>query len=415
MNSKARLQRTIERVRSEPGLGRNVAIVAILITLALTTGGIILAHQRVNWPWDNKHYFYASFEDVPGVSANHGQEVRIAGVKVGLIDSASVDEDGHARLKLSVDPKYPVYDNATVVLRPKSPLNEMYVELNPGGAPGTPLGNGGKLAITNSQRPVQVDEVLQHLDPSTRDALTTLLSQSDVALANADKYLPSGLDTTDALVRKLSPVLDSLATRRTTITRLVTAVQQISTAVGGDDGRLTSLASSLQATLDALGQGRGSLDATLRQLPDLTSRLKEATDAVQSLSGQLNPTLDNLKAASSTLPKALERVTATVDQAGRTIDQLAPVLTAARPLTRDLRPLTASLASAMPDLQATVRRLDPVTSALVKYLPDLGAFTINTRSVMSLRDANGGILRGILEITPNAIPAGLLPELSQPK
>lgn len=407
MNVTARVRRTLERVRNEPGLGRNVTVVGLLILLAATTGGIILAHQRVNWPWQERHFFYAAFEDVPGVSANHGQEVRIAGVKVGQIESASVDEDGHAQLKLSLSPKYRVYDNATVVLRPKSPLNEMYVELNPGGSPGHPLPEGGKLPVTNSQRPVQVDEVLNHLDGNTRDALTSLLSQSDVALANADTYLPSGLSSADALVRKLTPVVEALDTRRTTITQLVTALQQIATAVGKDDGRLTRLADALQQTLDAMGERKGSLDATLRQLPDLTTKLRQATDAVQGLSAQLDPTLDNLRSATDTLPKALDRVTATVDQAGKTIDQLTPVLTSARPVVRDLRPLVGSLGIAVPDLKATALRLDPVTSAVVKYLPDIGAFFLNTRNVTGLRDANGGIFRGLLEVTPSTLPGGL--------
>jgi phospholipid/cholesterol/gamma-HCH transport system substrate-binding protein len=407
-----RLRRTYDRVRTEPGLGRNVIVFGVLIALAGVTGVVILANQRVNWPWQERFDFYASFEDTPGVSANHGQEVRIAGISVGQIGSATVDDDGHARLRLSIEPQYKVYDNATVVLRPKSPLNEMYVELNPGGTPGHRLPSGGHLAITNSQRPIQVDEVFGHLDGDARRALSSLLAESDAALVNADQYLPRSLNATDALARQLTPVVDALSTRRAAIQRLVTALQQISSAVGGDDRRLSRLATSLQRTLGAVGEGRSALNATLRQVPDLTTQLRDATDAVQELSAQLDPTLDSLKDASRALPQALSRVTRTVDQAGDTIDQLQPVLTAAVPVVRDLRPLTTDLVQALPDLRSITQRADPVTAAAIKYLPDLGAFTLNTRSVTSLRDANGGILRGLLEITPSTIPAGLLPSLN---
>jgi phospholipid/cholesterol/gamma-HCH transport system substrate-binding protein len=45
-----------------------------------------------------------------------------------------------------------------------------------------------------------------------------------------------------------------------------------------------------------------------------------------------------------------------------------------------------------------------MTNALLPYLPDLAAFTIQTRSIVSLEDANGGILRGIAPITAQTLP-----------
>jgi phospholipid/cholesterol/gamma-HCH transport system substrate-binding protein len=408
-----RISRTLERVATEPGLKRNVITLVALIALASVSGGIILGHQRVSWPWHHDFVVYAAFQDVPGVSADHGQEVRIAGVRVGDIESASVDADGHAEVKLSLSPNYKIYSNATVVLRPKSPLNEMYIELSPGSPPaGKQLKSGGHLSITNSQRPIEVDEALDHLDANAQSALTTLLSESDAALANAGQELPAGVRATDLLTKQLAPVMTSLATRRATIQKLVTSLQEISTAVGGDDTRLTSLVTSLQKTLDAVGGGSNALDSTLGQLPDLSTQLKSATDAVQELSTQLNPALDNLRQASGALPPALRSLTNTIDQAGVTIGQLSPVIADAAPVVRSLRPLVSDLVSALPDLQSMVNHLDPVTSELVKYLPDLGAFVLNSRSMTSEMDANSGILRGLLEVTPSSVPAGLLPSLS---
>ncbi|WP_116200533.1 MlaD family protein [Amycolatopsis circi] len=411
----ARFRRVLERVRTEPGLKRNVLVLVVLIALAGVSGGIILTNQRVNLPWDDKFRFYATFAASPGVSPNHGQEVRIAGVPAGEIASVDVDDHGKARLELAVDPQYKIHDNATVVLRPKSPLNEMYVELNPGTAQSPQLAAGGVLPLSASQRPVQIDEVLGHLDDNSRAALTTLLQESDVALAAAPQHLPEGVNAADAVVRKLQPVLTALDARRDNIQKLVTCLRQVSQAVGDDGGRLGALADSLQTTLATLGQKHTSLDSALGQLPDLTGQLKQAMDAVQSLSGQLDPTLDNLKNASGTLPDSLEKVTSTVDRLGGTVDRLQPVVDKAAPVVADLRPYVHDLNVALPDLRATTSRLDPVTSALVKYLPDLGAFVVNTHSMTSMADANGGILRGMLEITPTTLPLDLgktLPSLT---
>ncbi|MCU1679976.1 MAG: Mammalian cell entry related domain protein [Amycolatopsis sp.] len=413
---KQRFRRFMDRVKTEPGLKRNVSVLIALIALAGVAGGIILTNQRVNFPWDNKFEFYATFAGSPGVSPDHGQEVRIAGVAVGEIKTADVDNRGMARLELSIDPQYKVYDNATVVLRPKSPLNEMYVELNPGNAAkGHPLAADGVLPVTASQRPIEIDEVLDHLDDNSREALTTLLQESDTALAAAPQNLPQGLTATDQVAQKLQPVLAALNTRRDGIQHLVTALQQISSSVGDDGGRLQSLADSLQTTLSVLGQKSSSLDSVLGQLPDLTTQLKAATDSVGTLSSQLDPALDNLKNASSTLPDALSKLTGTVDQLNTTLDEAKPVVDKAGPVVADLRPYVRDLNVALPDLRVTTTRLDPVTSALVKYLPDLGAFVVNTHSMTSLADANGGILRGMLEITPTTLPldmSKILPTLT---
>jgi phospholipid/cholesterol/gamma-HCH transport system substrate-binding protein len=414
MRADSRLRRAFDRVRSEPGLTRNVLVVLVLILLAGVSGGVILSNQRFTWPWDDKFVFHATFEHAPGVSPNHGQEVRIAGVSVGEIRDMTVDDQGNARLTLAIEPGHPVHHNATVVLRPKSPLNEMYVELSPGTPESRELAAEDTLAVTNSQRPIQVDEVLAHLDDNTREALTALLAEADTALAAAPHHLPGGLTATDRVLGDLQPVVVELRTRRDTLRQLSTALGRIATAVGQDDQRLAGLAENLRRTLDSLGARNASVDSVLAQLPDLATELRRATDAVTGLSGQLDPALDNLKAATGKLPGALGKLGDTAETLGTTVDQLGPLAEQALPVVADLRPLVASLGTAMPELKAITARLDPVTGALVKYLPDLGAFITNTRSVTSMKDANSGILRAQLVIAPRSLPTDALNDLSTP-
>jgi phospholipid/cholesterol/gamma-HCH transport system substrate-binding protein len=402
-------------MKNEPGLVRNLAVTLALVLLASVCGGIILTNQRFNWPWEDELTFYVTLRSSPGVSPGNGQEVRIAGVQVGDIRSVDVDDNGNAKLGIAIDPQYRVYDNAKVVLRPKSPVNEMYMELNPGGPPGKQLSDDAVLPVANSQRPIQIDEVLGHLDVNTRDALTSLLSESDVALAKAPEQLPEGVKATDQVARNLRPVAEALQTRKDTLAKLVTSLQQIATSVGGNDTRLSELATALQRTLNTVGTRSDSLDATLAALPDVMRQLKQATQAVQGLSDQLDPTLDNLQKATGTLPDSLSRLTKTADRIGQTVDVAAPVVAKARPVVADLRPFTGKLNEALPALGSITRNLDPVTGNLVSYLNDLGAFVVQTRSVTSLTDGNSGVLRAQVGIAPSSVPTDLLNFLSTPK
>lgn len=252
----------------------------------------------------------------------------MSGVPVGDIRSSELTPEGTARVLLAIDrDDYdgPVYDNATVVLRPKSPLNEMYIEMDPGTPAGKVLDDYGVLPVANAKPPVQIDAALAHLDQNALAAVQSLLEASDVALATAPQDLPQGVRATTEVVDRLKPVVDQLDRRRDNLARLVTSIGQLSTAVGGDEKRLTALANSLSTTLRTVSAQSQALRDSLNQLPGVVDNLGAATGNVQQLSDQLDPTLDNVRAASEQLPGALDRLTDTVDTLHTTVDKARPV------------------------------------------------------------------------------------------
>jgi len=401
-----RMSRTWERVRTEPGLARNTFVTAALVVLAMVAGGIILSQQRFIAPWQHRYVLYATFQASPGISPGQGQEVRIAGVQVGQIVSADVDDAGQARLLLSMTGDYEnkVYDNAHLVLRPKSPLNEMYVIMNPGGPPGKPLPSGSVLPVGNSERPIQFDELLGNLDDNARTMLTSLLSESDVALVNAPKTLPAGLDAVRLVGNDLRPVSEQLALRKEKLRTLITALGEIAQGVGHDDKRLRSLGDGLQSTLGVLAHNEKDVESTVNQLPDLLSQLRRATDKVQGLADQLDPTLRNLQKASDDFPAALKALRTTSGKLDDVVGSAKGFVHEAGPAFNDLKPFVSDAREGTPALHDATKELDPITHAAIPYLPDVGAFVVQTRSIVSMSDANTGILRGILDISAQSAP-----------
>ncbi|GAB3141348.1 hypothetical protein GCM10027258_23810 [Amycolatopsis stemonae] len=404
-------RKTWQRVRTVPGLGRDVLATTLVIALGVVSGAIILSHLNIHAPWSDRYEFAADFDSAPAISPGNNQEVRIAGVRVGEITAAEVTSDGHARVTMAIDPGHTVYDNAQLVLRPKNPLNEMYIEVNPGGPPGKPLPEDGVVPLAQTKRPVQPDEVFDHLDDRSRNALTTLLSESDIALANAPQTLPGGLQASDDTLLKLKPVVDALRTRQDTIKQLVTAFSQIATSVGGNDARLSQLADSTQQTLSTLAGRQDDLSKSLADLPGFAGDLKSAMDGVGTLTTQLNPTLDNLSAASKDLPPALQRMSDTVDQLGQTVRSAGPVVNQARPVVADLRPLVDDLHGAMDALKPTTARLDDMTRKVVAALDGgIQGFVYNTNSVFSVRDNTGTFPRGNFGVQVDTLGTGYVPD-----
>lgn len=405
MTSKAKV--TWQRIRNVPGLRVDIASIAVLVVIALLCGSYIFSQYGIISPWAKQYVFSAEFAKLPGVRPASRQEVRIAGVSVGRITSAKVASDGNALLTMSIDPGQTVYSNARVMLRTKAPLDIMYVALDPGGPPGQPLPAGGVIPVAQTARPIQPFEVLDKLDEQTRDALTSLLNQSDAAFMQSPQNLPNGLNATDVAMNSFKPVLTQLATRRQTIATLVTSIADISQAIGGNDQRLTQLASSLNTTLGIVASHDAQVKAALAQLPGLSTDLDSAMHGVSSLTEQLNPTLSALGAASGALPGTLSRLSETMKTAGQLIAVGGPTIAKARQVFTDLRPLANSAARSLANLQPTARLLPSATQKIVPWLGDLSAFVYQTSSAFSLADASGGWGRALLTLVVTDPSGGL--------
>lgn len=399
-----RLRRSWQRVRTVPGLARDLTALVVVVVLGITAAAVILSQLNFTLPWTARETIKVELADAVAVSPGNAQEVRIAGVKVGFITASEPTDRGTSLVTLQLEPGHPIYDNARAVLRPVNPLNQMYITLNPGGPPGKMLPDGGIIPVTQTERPVQVEEVLDHLDTSSRVALTSLLEQSDDALVNAPQTLPGGLDATDSTLSSLQPVMDKLAQRQDNIRKLVTAVAQVSTALGSNDKRLSTLVDSTQQTLQVLAKRDGDVGRSLRELPGTVGSLKNVMTSLTGLTGQLNPTLDDVEAASKDLPDALSSLDDAVGPLREVVQKAGPVVAGARPLVAGLRPVTDDLQGSLDNLKPVSACLDDVTSKIAPWMYDLGGFVYNTDSLF-VGDPNGGWGRGHAVVNLNS-PTG---------
>ena len=404
MTTMHKMKRAWERTKTVPGLGRDVTALIALFALGTFTTSIVLVNQRFDWPWEEKFEFQAEFSETPGISPSNGQEVRIAGVTVGSITEAEVTDDGLARLTLSLEPGHTVFKNTRLVLRAKTPLNDMYVEMSEGSPKAGKLDEGDVVPVAQTASPVQVDRVVQNLDEDARTGLASLLQESDVALANAPQHLGPGLDATDQVLADLKPVIEALEGRRSQIRRLVGSLSEVAGATGGDEARLARITTSLADTLGVISARDDELTQALATLPGFVSELKSATKNVTRLSDELDPTLEAVEAASGTLPTALARLASLAERLDETSKTATPVVREARPVLADLRPVVPRYDAALAEAAIVTDRLDYLTKTVVDYRQDISAFVYNTTSMLSLGDANGGILRGQVEVSAQSLP-----------
>jgi len=156
--------------------------VLILAVIGLTTLFVILSQQASALPaWfpilgEDRFELKAQLQTAQAVTPGQGQTVNMAGVKVGDITAVEL-EDGVALVTMEVDNEYSdlIHPDASVLLRPRTGLQDMTIELDPGSeAESVPEGTTIPLASTKPN--INVDQILASLDGDTQAYLRLLLA-----------------------------------------------------------------------------------------------------------------------------------------------------------------------------------------------------------------------------------------------
>ena len=113
---------------------RDFIAIAVLIVVGLTATYIIVEQQRLRIPILQSKPFElkAEFSSAQAVVPGQGQTINVAGVEVGQVENVQL-ENGVAVVTFGIDRQFlPIYKNATVLLRPRTGLQDMFFQLDPG-------------------------------------------------------------------------------------------------------------------------------------------------------------------------------------------------------------------------------------------------------------------------------------------
>ncbi len=126
-------------IRLHPNVRRQIQYLWIILGFVVLAGAVavyIARQERLRFPWETVMHVDADFSSAQAVTPGQGQQVTIAGVKVGEIGTVEL-KDGRAQVRLDIDPNKagPLYMHGMrLLLRPKTGLNDMSVQIEPGTA-----------------------------------------------------------------------------------------------------------------------------------------------------------------------------------------------------------------------------------------------------------------------------------------
>ncbi len=423
------------------------AAIAALIVAAIGVTAYILNHQP-SFVFGQSYYTVrAQFATAAAVTSGQGQAVTIAGVQVGQIGGVSL-QNGRAVVTMNIYKQYaPIYRNATVLLRPRTPLKDMYLSLDRGTPSAGAVPNGGVLGTANTQPDVDVSEILSSLDADTRNYLILLLSGGAQAFHDpgSSSEIPSPAAVADlrGTLKRFAPLNRDtrtfarlLATRQRNIRSAIHNLNLVANSLGGVEGQLASLISASDTNFSAISANDAQLKSALSLFPGTLRQTTQTLGKVRSFSAASTTTLQALLPFARNLGPALRASRPLFRDTTPVIaNQLRPFSVAVQPLARTLAPASAKLKVTIPALSTSIGVLNSLFNTLAhqpgggqqSYLFWGSWLAHIADSLVDAQDANGSVVQGIFmgtcaelnffegQLQPNNQPLGaIFPLLNAP-
>jgi phospholipid/cholesterol/gamma-HCH transport system substrate-binding protein len=268
---------------------------------------------------------------------------------------------------MKIRKKYaPVYKDASLLLRPKTGLKDMIIEMDPGTPGAGAYKEGERISISHSSPDVNLDEVLASLDGDTRSYLTILLTSGGEVFKQPgySAELRETFKRFEPTTRDVDKITTALAERRRNTKRVIHNFRLLSEELGKKDTQLAGLVDSSNANFQALAAQDQNLRAALRELPPTLQQAQSTLGKATTLADELGPTLQSLRPTARELGPALRQTRPFLRQTTPIIEHHL------RPFTRDARP-------AVRELRTTASLLEPVTPRLTRTFTVLNAL-LNT-------------------------------------
>jgi phospholipid/cholesterol/gamma-HCH transport system substrate-binding protein len=327
-----------------------LSVIGLLLFLWLSFGGTI--------PLTPQGYEFRVSFATAGQLADEA-DVRIAGVSVGKVIGKTLDpEHNRTMVTIQMDNQFaPVRRDTEAILRTKTIAGETYVQLTPGTPNSATLPDGGLLARSNVTSAVQLDQIYNALDPTTRQAFRTWQQQLAIAVKGNDQNLNSVLGNLPQFAADATDLLQVLDVQHTAVVNLVRNGGTVFAALDHSSSALRTLITAGETTFATTAANNAAISATFHVFPTFLNETKATMARLQSFSQDTDPLVKELVPVATNLKPTLTDVR-----------ELAPSL---RAFFTNLGPLITASKTGLPAIRDTLNGATPLLASLGPFLEQL--------------------------------------------
>lgn len=407
--------------RQARGRSKDTIAIAVLAAIGIVMTLWIFTQQKASLPsWvpfvgEEFAHVTGEFTTAQAVTPGQGQAVDVAGIQIGKVTSVDL-EDGHAVVGMDIEPKYLdlIHPDATLLLRPKTNLNDMVVEIDPGSGSGH-IEDGYRFPLSRTEPNVNLDAFLATLDADTRQYIQLLVAGGAQGIGGRGRQLSGALRRLQPFAHYVADLNRAAARRREAVARAIHDFSLLTVELGRHDSQLERFVTSSKAALGNFANQQQSIEQTLVEFPSALSAAQAAFSASDRFSTAARPALLGLIPQAQALTPALKANARFFEQT------VAPIRDQIRPFTREIRPVLVHAREGSADFGKSVRGFGESLGAFNSFLNELAykpkgskqSFLFylpwlnhNFNSTFSLDDPTGPIQRGLILISCNGSELG---------
>jgi phospholipid/cholesterol/gamma-HCH transport system substrate-binding protein len=402
--------------RQSRGRSKDTIAIAVLVALGIVMTLWIFTQQKASLPsWlplvgEEFDHVTGDFTTAQAVTPGQGQAVDVAGIQIGKVTSVDL-EDGHAVVGMDIEPKYLalIHPNASLLLRPKTNLNDMVVEVDPGSGKGH-IEDGYNFPLSRTEPNVNLDAFLATLDADTRQYIQLLVAGGAQGIGGRGHQLSGAFRRLQPFSHYIADLNRAVATRRVALARVIHDFGLLTTELGNHDSEIERFVTSSKAALGNFANQQQSIQQTLIEAPSALSAGQAAFASVNKFSSTAKPALTGLIPQAQALGPALRANEKFFEQTTE------PIRTQIRPFTRQTRPVLTHAKQGSADFSKSVRSFGNAIGAFNSFLNELAYkpkgskqsylfylpwLNHDTNATFNLEDPSGLVGRSLIMISCN--------------
>jgi phospholipid/cholesterol/gamma-HCH transport system substrate-binding protein len=289
-----------------------IKLVIFMVVTTLATS--VLVVMIGNLSFESSRTYKAIFSDATGVVK--GDDIRIAGVKVGSVKNVQIVDRTRAKVTFSVRDATAVTRSSTATIRYRNLVGQRYISVTQGVGDTSRLPDGSTIPLSRTQPALDLTTLFNGFKP-----LFAALTPADVNRLSYEiiQVFQGEGSNIEGLLRNTGSVTQTLADRDQLIGDVITNLNTVLQTIGDRDQELSSLITQLRDFVGGLDQDKesilNSLDAVsalTRETADITTGIRpglvSSIKELRQVAGNLNQGRGEIDRALQILPIKLEKI-----------------------------------------------------------------------------------------------------------
>jgi phospholipid/cholesterol/gamma-HCH transport system substrate-binding protein len=295
--------------------GDLIKLLIFIVVTTLATGVLVMTIGNISF--SGKHSYKAVFADATGVTK--GDDIRVAGVKVGTVKSVGITDRTRALVTFSVNDDTTLTEATHATIKYRNLVGQRYVALTQEVGATDKLADGASIPISRTSPALDLTVLFNGFKP-----LFEALSPADINQLSYEivQVFQGEGGTLESLLSHTASITSTLADRDEVISALIDNLSEVLDHVADRDEQLNQLITTFRTFVGGLNDDREAILGSLDQISQLSVQTASLVKGIRSPFvediANLRKLTANIQRNRSELDRALQVLPIKLEKVGRT-------------------------------------------------------------------------------------------------